>query len=202
MIFNFANIEVGQMFFKVRGNAMNILVLTGSPRKNGNSEMLADAFIKGAKAKGHAVNKFNAGTKVIGGCKACDTCWSKGNACSFKDDFAELEPLLEQADMIVYVSPVYWWAMTAQIKAAIDRMYAYGSDKALRPLKIKKAALLLCAEDTDQGVFGAAVESHRQILGYLGWESAGMILVPGVHGKGDIEKTGALKKAEDLGLSL
>ena len=102
----------------------NILVLTGSPRKGGNSDLMADAFIKGAIAKGHQVIKFETAKKVIGGCKACDKCWSLGTACVFRDDFAELEPLIEKADVIVLATPLYWFNMSAQIKPRlIDCMH-------------------------------------------------------------------------------
>jgi len=73
----------------------NILVLTGSPRKGGNSDLLADAFIKGAKAAGNRVDKYETGLKRIVGCKACDRCYSQGEACVFGDDFNALAPLLE-----------------------------------------------------------------------------------------------------------
>ena len=86
----------------------NILVLTGSPRKKGNSEAMADAFIRGALAAGHQAVKFQAGRKKIAGCMACDTCFTKGTPCSVRDDFAELEPLLEKADVLVFCTPVYW----------------------------------------------------------------------------------------------
>jgi multimeric flavodoxin WrbA len=84
----------------------NILIITGSPRKNGNSDMMADAFIKGALAAGHKTIKFEAAFKKISGCTACDKCWSTGSACVINDDFAGLEPLLEEADMIVLAFPL------------------------------------------------------------------------------------------------
>jgi multimeric flavodoxin WrbA len=86
---------------------------------------MAEAFMKGALSKGHQVTKFRAAAKAISGCKACNTCWSKDRACSFRDGFTELEPLLEKADVTVFASPLYWFGMSSQIKAAIDRMYAY-----------------------------------------------------------------------------
>lgn len=178
----------------------NILILTGSPRKDGNSDTLAEAFAKGARAKGHTVSIFNT-TKNIGGCKACDTCWSKGQACSFTDAFTELEPLLEQADALVFATPMYWFGFSAQIKSAIDRIYAYISPNTLRPLRIKESALLVCAGDTDMHVFDGIVPTFEIMLQYLNWRNAGVLTVPGVMEKGDILKTDALEKAEQLGLN-
>ena len=83
----------------------NILILTGSPRKGGNIDKLADAFISGAEQAGHTAVKYATATKNIMGCKACNRCFSKGTACVFSDDFNELAPLVEQADRIVFAMP-------------------------------------------------------------------------------------------------
>ena len=177
----------------------NILVITGSPRKGGNSDLLAEAFARGASVKGHTVAIFNA-LKNMGGCKACDTCWSKGRACTFTDAFTDLEPLLEQADTVVFATPVYWFSFSAQIKAAIDRMYAYVSPNTLRPLTIKESALLACAGDTDTHVFDGLVLTYEIMLRYMQWHNAGILTVPAVMDKGDILKTDALEKAEAFGM--
>ena len=179
----------------------NILVITGSPRKGGNSDTLAKAFAKGAEAKGHMVTIFDA-TKNMGGCKACDTCWSKGRACSFSDAFTELEPLLEQADAVVFATPLYWFTFSSQIKAAIDRLYAYSSPKALRPLKVKEGALLACAGDTADYpfLFDGLVRSFETMLGVLKWSNAGVLTVPAVTEKGDVLKTDGPTKAEQFGM--
>lgn len=180
----------------------NILVITGSPRKNGNSSMLADAFIKGALKKGHTVNRFDSAFKTIGGCRACDACWSKGNACFYKDGFSELAPMLENADAIVFVSPLYWFGMSAQLKAAIDKMYAYDKPDCINPLKIKESLLLTCAAEKDTAVFEGIIGTYRGIVNYLNWSDAGVLAVPSVYKIGEITHTGALEKAELLGSSL
>lgn len=180
----------------------NILVLTGSPRKNGNSEMLADAFINGARSNGYTVTKFETALKTIHGCRACDTCWSKGTACTFRDGFSELEPLLENADIIVFASPLYWFGMSAQIKAAIDKFYAYSGKVCKNPLKIKESILLTCAGDTDMECFAGIIETYKGITKYMKWEDKGILAIPNVYDKGDIEKTDALQGAEKLGASI
>ena len=179
----------------------NILVITGSPRKKGNSTLLAEAFIKGAKAKGHEVTTFDAAAKNIKGCKACGSCWSKGRACVFTDGFTELEPLLEQADAVVFATPLYWFSFSAQIKAAIDKMNAYDSEKVLRPLKVKEAALLVCGAGEDERIFDGIIATYKSMLKYLGWRDNGIITVTGVQEKGDILKTEALASAEKSGLA-
>jgi len=179
----------------------NILVLTGSPRKGGNSDLLADAFIKGAEEAGHKVSKFASAEKKIAGCRACDKCWSTGTACIFPDDFRELAPLVEEADTLVIVSPVYWFTMSAQIKAAIDRLYAYYTPNRKKDLKLTETVLLSCAAD-EPSVFKGLEETYKSLLAYTGWRNAGIITVPEVSDKGDILKTDALTKAEELGKSI
>ena len=180
----------------------NILVLTGSPRKGGNSDMLADAFIAGAQASEHHINKFRVAAKTIHGCRACDKCWSKGTACSFKDGFTELEPLLENADVIVFATPLYWFGFSSQIKATIDRFYAYGRPNCVRPLKIKESILLICGADKGTQIFNGAIETYKGIVDYKKWQDRGILAVPEVSDKGDIAQTDALKDAERLGRSI
>ncbi len=177
----------------------NILVVTGSPRKNGNSEMLADAFIKGAQSQGHVVSKFEAALKKIGGCTACDQCWSKGNACVIEDDFRQLEPLLEKADILVVAFPLYWYSFPAQIKAFIDRLYAYVSPKTARPLKIKQTYKLVSAADFDESALIGLKQSCKSICTLMKWESVNSIYAVNINKKGEIAKTDFLKEAEEMG---
>ena len=101
-----------------------ILVITGSPRKNGNSFAMTDAFIKAAEAKGHTVTRFDAAFKTIGGCHGCETCFSTGKACTFDDDFNTIAPAILEADAIVFTMPVYWYSIPSQIKGVIDRIFS------------------------------------------------------------------------------
>jgi multimeric flavodoxin WrbA len=179
-----------------------ILVITGSPRKNGNSDRLSDAFIMGAAAAEHECVKFDAGRKIIRGCTACKKCWTKGTACSYEDDFTELEPLLEKAEVIVFSTPLYWFGMSAQIKAAVDRFYAYTSKKCLRPLHISESVFMVCGADKGEKIFTGAVETYKNIADYMDWQNRGILIVPNVEDKGDIEKTAALKEAQSLGKTI
>ena len=101
-----------------------ILMLTGGARHGGNSEKMADAFMKGAKAAGHEVVRYDAGFKNIKGCIFCETCYKLGDnkACSHDEVFNELAPYYEWADSLVIVTPLYWYTYTAQIKAALDKV--------------------------------------------------------------------------------
>lgn len=175
----------------------NILVLTGSPRKGGNSDQLADAFIAGAQQAGHTVVKYATGDKQIKGCRACNTCFSKGTACSIPDDFNELAPLVENADMIAFATPLYWFSFPAQLKAAIDKFFSFLIGQ--KTLKIKKAVLLVCAGDKNEAGFEGIVTTYKLITGHMGWKDSGTILVPGLMAKDDILKTDGLIRAEKLG---
>ena len=101
-----------------------IVVITGSPRKNGNSFAMTDTFIKAAEAKGYVVTRFDAALKNVGGCHACETCYKTGKACSFDDDFNTIAPYIVEADVVVFTTPVYWYSFPAQIKGVIDKLYA------------------------------------------------------------------------------
>ncbi|MDL2210814.1 flavodoxin family protein, partial [Desulfovibrio sp. OttesenSCG-928-O18] len=131
----------------------NILVITGSPRKGGNTDTLVDAFIKGASHAGHTVSRFNAAATEIKGCRGCDKCWTTGTPCIFRDGFDTLAPMLAEADTLVLASPVYWFGFSTQLKSAVDKFYAMVRETCPTPLKIKDAILLLVAGDEDEAVF-------------------------------------------------
>ncbi|MDR2917507.1 MAG: flavodoxin family protein [Tannerella sp.] len=175
----------------------NILVITGSPRRGGNSSLLADAFIRGAEDMGHMITRFNAGHKQIKGCTACNKCYSKDTACVFKDDFNGLAPALESAELVAFITPLYWFTFPTQIKAAIDKMYALGIGG--RNLKGKETMLLVCAETDDMTDFDGIVRSYELTNRYLKWADKGILLVPEVNNAGDILNTDALIKAEQMG---
>ncbi len=174
-----------------------ILVLTGSPRIGGNSDLLAEAFVKGATGAGHEVIRCDAGRKNILGCKACDTCFSKGQPCSFDDDFNGIAALMEKADSIVFVTPLYWFTFSAQLKAAIDKMYSFIIGE--KALTIKESMLLVCGGEDDEAIFDGIIDTYKQIASYQNWTDRGQLLVPGVLNKGDILATKYLAAAEKMG---
>ena len=102
---------------------MKIVVLNGSPRKGGNTEIMTQAFTKGAEKKGHEVVNLPVGTMKIRGCMACEYCFSHNGECAQKDDMTQVYAELKDADMVVFASPIYWFDITAQLKAVIDRLY-------------------------------------------------------------------------------
>lgn len=182
-----------------KGKAKNILILTGSPRVQGNSDLLAEAFAKGARESGHTVNLFHTGRNTMSSCLACDSCWSTGNPCVLEDGFDKLWPLLEQAEMLVLCSPLYCYSFSGHIKCAMDRMYPYGKKNKLRDLRITESMLLMCGQTWLKKSFDGAAESYRQLLGYVGWKDRGRLFVTSVHEQGEIAGNSALKTAEKMG---
>ncbi len=173
-----------------------IVVITGSPRKNGNSLAMTDAFIKAAQAKGHTVTRFDAAMKKVGGCRACETCFKTGKACSFDDDFNTVAPAILEADAIVFTTPVYWYSIPAQIKGVMDRIYSFcvgGKD-----IAGKECALIACCEEDDLSVMDGVRIPVERSAALLKWKMVGEVLVPGVLKIGDIEKTDGCKQAADL----
>ncbi|MDO4371901.1 MAG: flavodoxin family protein, partial [Clostridia bacterium] len=102
-----------------------ILILEGSPRRNGNSAILSEEFARGAQEAGCSVERVRIADKKIAGCLGCNACYRNSGACIQKDDMAEVRERMLAADAIVLASPIYFYSMTAQLKAVIDRTYAF-----------------------------------------------------------------------------
>lgn len=102
-----------------------VVLLSGSPRAAGNSSMLCDEFIRGAKEAGHEAEKILLPRKKIAGCLGCNACYRNDGACVQKDDMEEIKNKMLEADVIVLASPIYFYSMTAQLKAVIDRTYSF-----------------------------------------------------------------------------
>lgn len=181
------------------GQSKNILVLTGSARPGGNSELLADAFIRGARAVGHTVNVFACGKTPMSACLHCDNCWVTGKPCVVDDSFTALWPLLEQAEMLVFCSPLYWYNFSGHLKCAMDRMYPYSRKNRLRDMPVREAMLLMCGESLFPRSFAGAAEAYRQMLGLKRWEDRGRLFVTGVHEMGAMAGHHALATAEEMG---
>lgn len=173
-----------------------IVVLTGSPRKNGNSFAMTDAFIKAAEAKGYSVTRFDTAQMSIGGCTACETCYKTGKPCSFDDDFNKIAPVVEAADAVVFTMPVYWYTMPAQIKAPLDKMFAFMVGG--RDIAGKECGLITCCEEADASVMEGVRMPYMRSMALMKWKSVGEVLVPGVAAPGDVEKTDGLAKAAAL----
>ena len=175
---------------------MKITVITGSPRKNGNTFAMVDSFIKAAEAKGHEVVRFDAAMMKIGGCHACMTCFKTGKACSFDDDFNIIAPHILDADAIVYAMPVYWYSIPSQIKCVIDRVFSFCV--AEKPIQGKKMGLICCCEEHDPSVMYCVRIPMERTDSLIKWDVVGEVLIPGVFVEGDINNTDGCLQAAKL----
>ena len=173
-----------------------IVVITGSPRKAGNSFAMTEAFVKAAEAKGHTVTRFDTSFMNIGFCHDCETCFKTGKACSFDDDFNKMAPAILEADAIVFTMPVYWYSMPAQIKGAIDKMFSFAV--AGKDVAGKECGLITCCEEEDPAVMDGVRVPIERTAALLKWNMVGEVLVTGVLEAGAINKTDGCARAAAL----
>ena len=159
---------------------MNILVLNGSPRPKGSTKQMVESFREGAQSAGHTVEVVDVCQKQISGCRACEYCHTRGNGqCIQKDDMQQVYPLLEEAEMIVLASPVYYHSFTGQLQCCINRIYALD-----KPKNLKKAALFLSSGSND--VYGGALYEYKNsFLDYLKLEDMGVFTAYGEQNKSE-----------------
>ena len=181
----------------------NILILNGSPRKNGNTAVLADQLVAGAVDTGATAEVIRLQDLEIHPCDGCDSCQTKSGGCVISDDMQDIYPKLLEADVIVIGSPVYWYSMTAQTKACLDRWYALESENDFE-LKGKKMSLLMVYGDKDLYSSGGitVIYTLEGICRYVGMDFDGI-----VHGSamdiGDAAKDpNLMQQAHELGKKL
>lgn len=181
------------MLAKDDKKGMKIVVLTGSPRKNGNTNHMADEFIRGAKEAGHEVFRFNTATSEVHPCLGCNHCGMDG-PCVYDDDFTKvLRPEIIKADLVVFCSSMYYFGFSAQLKATIDRFYAINGTLHTR----KKCAFLMAYANTPKKDAEAMTAHYKIIADYVGWEDVGSVIAPGIWTAGSIKGTKYAKESYD-----
>lgn len=172
---------------------MKIVILNGSPRPDGNTMAMVNAFVEGLKEHNHEVSVVSVCQKNIAGCIACEYCHQKGQGkCIQEDDMQEVYPLLEEAEMIVLASPIYYHSFTGQLQCAINRIYALD-----KPKNLKKAALILSSGSNH--VYGGAIyEYEHSFLSYLKLEDIGIFTAYDKQNKSEE----VLKELREFGASL
>lgn len=176
---------------------MKVVIITGSAHKHGTTATLADKFEQGAFDAGHEVFRFDAAFRSVHPCIGCDTCRRTGQCAFHADDMKTLNPYLLDADVVAFVSPIYYFTLNAQIKAVIDRFYA--NDDALHGGK--KAVLITAMADTETSAAYGANVAFKEILKYLEWENAGILNAKNSSVASDLTED-VLKYAYDLGKNL
>ncbi len=158
------------------------MVIVASSIKEGNTDRLAQSFMEGAREAGHTVTKVFLGDKKLNGCLGCNAC-RYGKPCVQRDDMQEIYLLVTEADTVVLASPLYFWTISAKLKAFIERLYALAAEDRDSPLgryeryPHKDCVLLMTAADNFFWTFEQAVSYYNfAVINYLGWSDKGMVL--------------------------
>lgn len=185
---------------------MKILAVVGSSKVNGNTEKLVDAFSRGAEEKGHSVTKLHLGKTHINPCLGCNACQA-GKGCVQKDGFEAFLPAFLDCDVIVLSTPLYFWSISAQLKALIDRFYCLGEkDPKGYYFKYpqKKSILLATAADSARHfwAFELVEQFYRRLVKYMRWTDLGTLLAYSCGGTAverRIDETSSLERAYEFG---
>jgi multimeric flavodoxin WrbA len=199
-------LKVKKLFYKLKiaqnmeiiSMIKKVLVLSASPRRGGNSDLLCDQFILGAKESGNQVEKILLRDKEINYCLACDACQGNGGNCVQKDDMTEVLDKIIDADVIVMATPVYFYTMSGQMKTLIDRTYS-------RYLAIsnKEMYFIMTAADSRMQAMERTLEGFRGFTSCLeGAKEKGIIYGTGAWNLGDIIGLPAMKQAYEMGKAI
>lgn len=172
-----------------------ILVLSSSPRRSGNSDLLCDQFVAGAKDAGHEAEKIFLKDKKINYCQGCGACLNGANRCPQKDDMGEVLEKMIAADVIVMATPVYFYTMCAQMKTLIDRTCSRYTE-----ISDKEFYFIVTAADSNKRAMERTLEEFRGFTSCLdGSKEAGIIYGTGAWEIGDIKGSEAMKLAYGMG---
>ncbi len=171
-----------------------ILILSGSPRKGGNSDLLCDEFMKGAMEAGHHVEKIRVQEKKIAYCVACYACVDKG-ICAIQDDMAEIMQKMIDCDVMVLASPVYFYSIDAQLKAVIDRSVCRWTE-----VKNKEFYYIATCADAEKESVETTLACFRGYADCVeGAVEKGVIYGTGVYQAGEVKGTKAMQEAYEMG---
>lgn len=159
-----------------------VLILSGSPRKGGNSDILCDQFAKGALDAGNEVEKIRIVEKKIAPCSGCYFCRTSGGKCAFNDDMGEILEKIIACDVLVLATPVYFYSMCAQLKTVIDRCVAKWTKIANKDLYY----IMTAAESDDDTMDSTLASLHGFAMCIDGYEEKGVLYGKGVADKGDV----------------
>lgn len=174
---------------------MKIVVLNGSPRKNGNTACLVDAFVSGVN-KEYDLKVVQVADLNISPCRGCNLCANDGK-CVQNDQMREVYETLSDAEVIVVATPLYFYGISAQLKCLIDRLHNPVRDS----FKVKKLVLLSCGGSSKTHIFEPLKMQYKVVCDYFGLESAGIVTAYGARGEGTVDKT-YLLEARKIGENL
>lgn len=175
-----------------------VLIISASPRRHGNSDILCDQFMSGAQEAGHEVEKVFLRDKNIKYCTGCYTCEKTKGVCAYKDDMPELLQKMIDSHVLVLSTPVYFYCMNAQLKTVIDRTVARYTE-----IRDKEAYLIATAGEDGMKAMEGTITSFRGFLDCLeNVKEAGLILGHEVHEPGEVKNNPAMQQAYQAGKSI
>ena len=173
----------------------NVLILSSSPRRGGNSDTLCDQFIEGALSAGHHAEKIFLKDKKINYCTGCGTCINGEKSCPQQDDMADILAKMISSDVIVMATPVYFYTMCGQMKTFIDRVCARYTE-----IRNKDFYFIMTAADGNKTALERTAEEFRGFLICLDdVNEKGIIYGTGVWNAGEIKRTVAMNQALEMG---
>jgi multimeric flavodoxin WrbA len=178
--------------------AKKVLVLSGSPRRGGNSDLLCDQFIDGVQKAGHQTEKIFLRDKEINYCTGCGSCYDRGKSCPLRDDMEEVLKKMIAADVIVMATPVYFYTMNGQMKTLIDRTCARYTE-----INDKEFYFIMTAADSSKQAMERTLEEFRGFIYCLnGAVEKNVVYGTGVWKKGEVVDKAVMKEAYQMGLTL
>lgn len=172
-----------------------VLAISSSPRRGGNSDLLCDQFLAGAREAGNHTEKLFLKDKTIHYCTGCGSCFSRGKGCTQKDDMGEVLERMIAADVIVMATPVYFYTMCGQMKTLIDRTCARYTE-----VSDKQFYFIMTAANGDENAMGRTLEEFRAFTSCLkGAREMGVVRGAGAGNIGDIRKSPTMQQAYDMG---
>lgn len=177
---------------------MKITLFNGSPNMHGSTAILCDHFESGAKEAGHRTERVEVPHIDLHPCGGCVACGYEG-PCAIHDDLEVLRPKILDADMLVFATPLYYYGMSAQLKALVDRFCAFNSSLNARHMK---SALLAVAWNSDDWTFDALSVHYDTLVRYINFQDMGRVLGYGCGTPSMTKRSRYPQKAYDLGRSL
>lgn len=181
------------------GNPMKIVVINSSPHSEtqSTSRYLAQRFVEGAKSAGNEIFTFDAANEETNPCKGCDVCGMDGD-CIFKDAIAtKLMPKMLEADLLVLVTPLYYFGMSAQLKIIVDRFYSRTTR-----LSGKKSMIISTAWNTASWTMEALQAHYDTLVRYMSWEDVGQVWATGCGTRSMVERSEFGEMAYKIGAAL
>lgn len=190
--------RVWELQTKGEKDMKKVLILSGSPRMHGNSNILCDEFARGATEAGYEIEKINVSRMKVAGCLGCNACYKNGGTCVQKDEMEQIREKMIATDVIVLASPIYFYSMTAQLKAVIDRTYAFYQELAGKTFYF----IISCAapEASFTETMTAALRGFTCCVPEA--KEGGVVLGMNTNEPGDVKTTEAMQQAYEMGKAI